>query len=84
MPIYEYSCESCHTPFELLVPITQADTLPPCPSCASTDTRKLLSLFSRASSSKGAGDSTGTSAEPSKTPGPGGHCGPGSCGCGRF
>ena len=41
MPIYEYSCASCHHEFETLV--RTGDT-PACPKCAGTSLTKLLSL----------------------------------------
>lgn len=40
MPIYEYTCNECGKEFEELV---FDDETPPCPSCASTNTVKLMS-----------------------------------------
>jgi putative FmdB family regulatory protein len=40
MPIYEYTCRTCGTTFEVLV---RAGDIPACPSCASQDLEKLLS-----------------------------------------
>ena len=40
MPIYEYTCEECGNTFEELV---FGDETPPCPSCKSDKTHKLLS-----------------------------------------
>jgi putative FmdB family regulatory protein len=41
MPIYEYSCRTCDTQFELLV---RGDDVPACPSCAGQDLERLLTL----------------------------------------
>jgi len=42
MPIFEYECKQCHSPFELLV---RADTRVACPACDSEKVVKKLSLF---------------------------------------
>lgn len=41
MPIYEYSCDSCGTEFELLV---RGSEKPACPECASAQLTRKLSL----------------------------------------
>jgi putative FmdB family regulatory protein len=41
MPIFEYECRACGHAFERLV---RAGDVPACPSCASEDLEKLLSL----------------------------------------
>jgi putative FmdB family regulatory protein len=41
MPIYEYQCPACGHQFEQMVKMN-APT-PPCPQCAGTDVRKLVS-----------------------------------------
>jgi putative FmdB family regulatory protein len=41
MPIFEYSCRSCDTQFELLV---RGEMTPACPDCQSEDLERLLSL----------------------------------------
>jgi putative FmdB family regulatory protein len=41
VPIFEYSCQSCHHEFETLV--RTGDT-PACPKCAGLELTKLLSL----------------------------------------
>ena len=42
MPIYEYRCRACSHAFEALVRV--GDT-PACPSCATSDLERLVSLF---------------------------------------
>lgn len=42
MPLYEYTCRGCGHFFEMLV---RHDTVPACPSCASEDVSRELSLF---------------------------------------
>lgn len=42
MPIYEYRCRACAHQFETLV---RTGDVPSCPSCATTDLERLLSLF---------------------------------------
>jgi putative FmdB family regulatory protein len=44
MPIYEYVCRECGSPFELL--ILPASPVPECPSCHSRDLRQEISAFS--------------------------------------
>lgn len=41
MPIYEYQCKGCGHQFEALV---RKSDVPACPSCASTELERLLSL----------------------------------------
>jgi putative FmdB family regulatory protein len=74
MPLFEYACRSCGHKFEFL---TRAGQSPACPSCASGELEKQLSVFAV------------TSNAPSPTPFPastGGACGmcgdprgPGAC-----
>ena len=45
MPLYEYICRVCGREFEKMMRFDQAGERPPCPACASTETRKKLSLF---------------------------------------
>lgn len=44
MPIYEYACNQCSAHFEKLVPRLEAEVS--CPSCESTNARRLPSVFS--------------------------------------
>ncbi|MCP4462453.1 MAG: zinc ribbon domain-containing protein [Planctomycetaceae bacterium] len=47
MPIYEYSCDSCHAQFEELVTAGQK---PICPKCQSEHLTRRLSVISTPSS----------------------------------
>jgi putative FmdB family regulatory protein len=71
VPIYEFVCMKCESHFEDIVGINADD--PACPDCASTNTRRLLSVFA----------TSGGSEQPSfgGAPAGGGCCG-GGCGCG--
>jgi putative FmdB family regulatory protein len=54
MPLYEYHCQNCTEDFEKIVRFSEANLLPPCPVCGSTDTHKKISAaasFGNASSS---------------------------------
>lgn len=53
MPIYEYSCDTCHHEFEELV---FGDETPPCPKCGSPQTHKLISRPCRHHSGADGGD----------------------------
>ncbi len=79
MPIYEYACTACGETFDRLqrtmsATAAEADR-PSCPACASTQTRRSLSLFAVAAESAKAGGG-GDDAAPTC-----GRCGgpPGSC-----
>jgi putative FmdB family regulatory protein len=76
MPIYEYVCDDCQTPFEKLVLNKHQEIA--CPKCASKKTTLQLSVFSASS-----GSTKGSSAKPSTSfsGGGGGCCGGGGCGC---
>ncbi len=69
MPIYGYECKECGHQFEKLV--RASDKAPSCPSCASEDLTRQLSLI--ASPAKGGSDAPVCGA------GGGGGCGPGGC-----
>jgi putative FmdB family regulatory protein len=45
MPLYEYRCTNCESRFEMLRPMSQADGPAPCPHCAETAGRRLISVF---------------------------------------
>ena len=44
MPLYEYSCRRCTTIFEALL-LPGRETTLTCPSCASTEVERQVSLF---------------------------------------
>jgi putative FmdB family regulatory protein len=45
MPIYEYICQSCKHEFEVIRPMSQADTPVPCAACGGKHTKRKLSVF---------------------------------------
>ena len=45
MPIYEFVCRECGSPFEKLLGMTKADQAQICPSCGSQETQRQLSAF---------------------------------------
>src|SRR5258706_1859623 len=49
MPVYEYYCSHCHTKFEALRTMRQADDPIACESCESERTARVLSVFFAAS-----------------------------------
>jgi putative FmdB family regulatory protein len=49
MPLYEYECGSCGHLFELLRGMSDAD--PACPSCASVQVLRRISVFAASTSS---------------------------------
>jgi len=68
MPIYEYRCAACKKKFELLRPMSQANTPAECPKCKGQGER-LMSGFM----AKGSGVGGGSCSSPS--------CGGGCSGC---
>lgn len=65
MPIYEYYCPDCHTDFEKLVRLSEANITPNCPECGEKHAQKKLSAFATS------GGSTGSSAAASSCGGGG-------------
>lgn len=62
MPLYEYVCNDCGQPFEKMMRFSELNQSPSCPTCASINTRKQISLFaSSGSSSSSSGSSCGSS-----------------------
>ena len=51
MPLYEYICSDCGQPFEKMMRFSEANQSPACPTCASINTTKQLSLFASSGSS---------------------------------
>ncbi len=62
MPLYEYRCKDCGTEFEKQLRFSEANQLPACPNCNSTQTRKKISsVVSFAASSDGSFASSSSS-----------------------
>ncbi len=65
MPLYEYRCNQCGEDFEKMLRFSQADQIPACPHCQSTDTRKKISTVASFGSALGAAAAaTGSSCSP--------------------
>lgn len=47
MPLFEYRCQGCGKQFTFLAGVLAASAPPACPSCRSTELKKLMSKFSR-------------------------------------
>lgn len=73
MPLYEYVCEDCRSPFEKLV-ARWGDAVQ-CPGCGSDSVEKQLSTFAVSSSSSGPAMAMGSGCGASA-------CGQGACGTG--
>ena len=43
MPLYEYVCNQCGTPFEKMAKLSESNQKPECPHCGSAQTSKQLS-----------------------------------------
>jgi putative FmdB family regulatory protein len=72
MPVYEYYCSKCHTKFDALRPMRDADAPIACEHCESERTARVLSVFFATSGGK-----------PVSGAGGGCACGNGTCGCGH-
>ncbi len=46
MPIYEYICRSCNERFSLLQKVSSGEEDAGCPSCGSSEVKKVMSSFS--------------------------------------
>jgi putative FmdB family regulatory protein len=73
MPVYEFACSACGHRFEEFTWSSADAGAAMCPSCGSTDARKLMSVF-------GIGRNDGVRAMPQTNQMPAAPCGPG-CGC---
>jgi putative FmdB family regulatory protein len=71
MPVYEYYCSKCHTKFDALRSMSEADAPIPCAHCESQRTARVLSVFFASSGGK-----------PIEGMGGGCACG-GQCSCGH-
>ena len=61
MPIYEYSCPSCHLGFELLRPLSQANEGASCPHCHNNAERVFSTFASFSKDESGLTSSIGGS-----------------------
>ncbi len=77
MPIYEYVCESCETRFEKLV--RRFGDSVACPSCASGEVDRQLSVFAVAVSASAPANCATGACSPESGCGQGA-CGGGACG----
>jgi putative FmdB family regulatory protein len=75
MPLYEYYCSNCHTQFDALRPMSQADAPIKCEHCESRRTARVLSVFAVVGASSSGKPVEGTA-------GGGCACG-GACSCGH-
>jgi putative FmdB family regulatory protein len=76
MPIYEYICDDCETPFERIVLNKNQEIA--CPKCAGKKNTIQLSVFS---APNGNGNAASASTTPSAQMSSGGSCCGGGCGC---
>lgn len=74
MPMYEYSCETCHDQFTLLRRMDQDDEDIVCPACGSNRIDRRFSVFAAFGKER-----IELTAQASHTGG--GCCGGGTCGC---
>ncbi|MEO5952684.1 MAG: zinc ribbon domain-containing protein [Chloroflexia bacterium] len=73
MPIYEYYCQQCKSPFEKLRPLNSNDNEISCPKCGSKVRRMLSVVAAISKTSEGSQSYSGS-----------GGCGcGGNCGCGN-
>jgi len=79
MPVYEYYCSHCHTKFDALRTMKQADDPIPCENCESERTARVLSVFFATS---GGPSDSGQPIYSRNDSGGGCGCG-GSCSCGH-
>lgn len=79
MPVYEYFCRACHTKYDKLRPMADADAPIACPECGEQTSVRALSLFAaHTDSAHGPADHHAESHQHS------GGCGcGGACACGR-
>jgi len=74
VPLYEFSCKSCHSNFERLMSFSSAEGGVACPRCGAPEARRLISTFAALSKS--------AAGEVNAFAGGGGGCCGGGCACG--
>jgi putative FmdB family regulatory protein len=67
MPVYEYVCPACHTQFEDLRLMKEADDFAPCPRCATQSLRQISHFVLKRSAAPASSSvpATGRKAHPS-------------------
>jgi putative FmdB family regulatory protein len=45
MPVYDYVCNDCHKPFELVLTLKEHETKIKCPTCGSRDVEQEATAF---------------------------------------
>lgn len=79
MPVYEYFCRACHTKYDKLRPMADADAPVTCPECGEQNSVRALSLIAAHVDAEHA---SAELHEHAHTHSGGCGCG-GACGCGR-
>lgn len=69
MPIYEYTCQDCHSQFEEFVRSMTAAIEVKCPECGSAHTKKGWSLFGLGAAAAGLGGFAAGSSDSCSTSG---------------
>lgn len=82
MPVYEYFCRTCHTKYDKLRPMADADAPAACPECGEQNSVRALSLIAAHVDSDSAHGAGVRHAEHAHSHGGGCGCG-GACACGR-
>ncbi len=72
MPVYEYFCRDCHTKYDKLRPVREADAPVACPTCNTENSVRALSVFIVHNATGRAGSSAASEMTSSY----------GGCGCG--
>lgn len=78
MPVYEYFCRSCHTRYEKLRSMADADAPINCPECDEYDSVRILSVFVTHTAGGHASVETSQTSDSTSS----GGCGCGHCTCG--
>jgi len=45
MPVYDYVCNDCHKPFELVLTLQEHDKVIKCPACGSKNVEQEVTAF---------------------------------------
>jgi putative FmdB family regulatory protein len=74
MPIFEYNCLKCEKKFEIFHKVREVEEDIVCPSCGSTNAKRLMSIPSIGSSIKSNTNNSAPACEYANTPGCSGNC----------